>query len=116
LSKRGIAFFVVACMLIQLSTFEVWVFRAFELVLILGMFTYMVAEPWMPKKYLFIKRVFSVSMFYYMIPFLFVLKINKLLGEAQWVYCINGLVLSLIFTMVYLALRMNNEIKTSRYV
>ncbi|PZR21284.1 MAG: hypothetical protein DI539_08470 [Flavobacterium psychrophilum] len=114
-SKRGMVFLGITCALIQLSTFEIWAFRIFELIMIIGMFTYMISEPWMPKKYLFIKRLFSVSTFYYVIPFLFVLKINKLLGEAQWVYCINGVVLSLIFTLAYLALRMNDEIKTNKY-
>lgn len=114
-SKRGIAFFAILCALIEISTFEVWAFRAFEFIMIIGLFTYMLSEPWMPKKYLFIKRVFNVSMFYYTIPVLFALKINKILGEEQWVYCVNGVVLSFIFTLNYLALRMNNEITINRY-
>lgn len=115
LSKKGMIFFGVVCALIQLSTFEVWAFRFFEAVMMLGIFAYMIVERWMPGNYLFVKRIYSVSMFYYMLPVLFVLKINKLLGEAQWVYCINGVLLSLIFTLAYLALRMNNEIKTKGY-
>lgn len=114
-SKRGITFFAILCALIEMSTFEVWAFRAFEAVMMIGIVAYMVAEPWMPKKYLFIKRVYNVSMFYYTIPVLFVLRINKMLGEEQWVYCISGFVLSFILTLNYLALRMNNEIKNNRY-
>jgi hypothetical protein len=114
-SKRGITFFAILCALIEISTFEVWAFRAFESVMMIGIVAYMVAEPWMPKKYLFIKRVYNVSMFYYTIPVLFVLRINKMLGEEQWVYCISGFVLSFILTLNYLALRMNNEIKNNRY-
>lgn len=113
--KRGMVFFVGVCALIQLSTFEVWAFRFFEAIMMISVLTYMVSEPWLQSKYIFVKRLFNVSMFYYMLPVLFVLKINKLLGEAQWVYCINGVLLSLIFTLAYLALRMNNEIKTNRY-
>lgn len=114
-SKRGMVFFIITCVLIELSTFEKWAFRSYEFIMILGVVAYMVSEPWMAEKYVFIKRIFSVSVFYYMIPFLFVLKINKLLGEAQWVYCINGVVLSFIFTLTYLAFRMNDEIKANKY-
>ncbi|MFD2602369.1 hypothetical protein [Flavobacterium suzhouense] len=113
--KRGIIFFILLCTVIELSTFEVWAFRFFEAIMMLGIFAYMIVERWMPGNYLFVKRIYSVSMFYYMLPVLFALKINKLLGEAQWVYCINGVLLSLIFTLAYLTLRMNNDIKTNRY-
>lgn len=113
--KRGIIFFILLCTVIELSTFEVWAFRFFEAIMMISVLTYMVSEPWMPSKYIFVKRLFNVSMFYYILPFLFALKINKLLGEAQWVYCINGVVVSLVLTLNYLTLRMNNEIKTNRY-
>ncbi|MHA3788473.1 hypothetical protein ACX0HA_09710 [Flavobacterium hauense] len=114
--KRGIAFFAIIFLLIQISTFEVWAFRAFEAVMIIGIFAYMVSEPWMPKRFLFVKRFTTASWYYYVITMLFVLKINNFFGEDQWVYCIKGVVLSVIFTTYYLVMRMNNDIlKNNRY-
>lgn len=115
-SKRGIIFFMIVFSILMISTFEVWIFRAFELILIVILLSYMLAEPWMPKKYLFIKRLHDVSAIYHFIPVFFVLRINKIFGEDQWVYCISGLLLSVIYTVYYLAARMNYQIlKNKKY-
>lgn len=114
--KRGMTFFAIIFLLLQIATFEVWAFRVFEVIMMIGIVTYMVSEPWMPNRFLFVKRFTNASWYYYIITMLFVLKINKFLGEDQWVYCIKGVVLSVIFTTYYLVMRMNNEIlKNKRY-
>lgn len=116
ITKRGLVFFSITCSVVLLSTYEVWAFRFFQFLLMIALLSYMLSERWMSKRFLFIKRIYDVSVFYHLIPIVLVLQLHRLTGETQLVNGICGIMMSIIFTIYYLAARMNNQIlKAKRY-
>lgn len=115
-TTRGIVFFTIICSIVLLSTYEVWAFRFFQFLLMIVVFSTMLSGIWMTKRFIFLKRIHDVSVFYHLIPVLFVLQIYRLTGETPFINIVCGIIMSIIFTIYYLAARMNNQLlKGKRY-
>lgn len=114
-SKKGLIIFAVFYGVIAFSTFSLWIYRFFEIPLMLIALYIMLEQPGLQKRFPFVKRIYEVSTFFLLGFFPIIFFMHKVTDETQLVLLFKAVLLSIFFTCLYLLFKLNSQLQKKTY-